>query len=214
MGNDHEVHDGGAKLSTRPRRVADLEITGLLEAWSSGDPQAAAEVVPRVYDQLRRVASRCFRRERAGHTLQATAIVHEAYLALAGQKGLRWRSRDHFFGIAARLMRRILVNHARERDRIKRGGGRQRVTLLEAEELLAKRRPDLVAVDDALRSLASIDRRKADLVELRFFGGLTLEEAASLLGVSRATAAREWQRARAWLYRELSRREAPMGPPS
>jgi len=160
--------------------------------------------MPLVYDSLRRIAAGYFRRERADHTLQATAIVNEAYIELVGQSGIRWQSRAHFIGFFARVMRRVLVDYARERNYAKRGGKLRKVTLAEAAALATAKTPDLMALDDALSSLAEIDPRKASLVELRFFGGLTNEEAAQVLGVSRATAIREWQRARAWLYRELS----------
>lgn len=180
-------------------------VTLWLQRWSEGDQEAAARALPLVYDELRRIAVRQLRRERGDHTLEATAIVHEAYLRLAEQEGLRWPSRNHFFAFTARLMRRILVDHARHLNRSKRGGGSQRVTLSEASALALSRSPDLEAVDDALSSLEAIDPRKAAVVELRFFAGLTIEETAEQLGVSPETVGREWRRAKAWLYRELSR---------
>lgn len=159
--------------------------------------------MPLVYGALHRIAAGYFRRERCGHTLQATAIVNEAYLVLVEQNGVTWQNRAHFIGFMARVMRRVLVDYARERGYAKRGGKLRKVTLVEACELSRERAPDLVALDDALHGLAELDPQKATLVELRFFGGLTIEAAAAALDISRATAIREWQRARAWLYREL-----------
>ncbi len=178
-------------------------LTQLLQQWSEGDQTAAAELMPLVYEELHRLADGYFRRERPGHTLQATAVVHEAYLQILEQDGIRWQNRAHFIGRIAHVMRRILVEYARERNAAKRGGGRQRVTLTEAAGLAGERAPDLVALDDALRALAAIDAQKASIVELRFFGGLTMAEIAEVLGVSRPTVVRGWRRARAWLYREL-----------
>lgn len=182
-------------------------ITRLLERWSDGDREALDEVMPLVYDVLRRIAASYFRSERRDHTLEATAIVNEAFLELVEQSGIRWQSRAHFIGFFARVMRRVLVDHARDRGYAKRGGRLRKVTLAEAAALATQKTPDLVALDDALHGLAEIDPRKATLVELRFFGGLKIEEAAEVLGISRATAIREWQRARAWLYRELANDE-------
>jgi RNA polymerase sigma factor (TIGR02999 family) len=178
-------------------------ITQWLQQWSTGDREAAERVLPLVYDELRRIAAAQLRRERSEHTMQATAIVHEAYLRLSEQAGLRWPSRAHFFAFAAHLIRRILVDYARLRSWAKRGGNLQRVTLAEAAELATGRSPDLVAVDDALSALEALDPRKAAVVELRFFAGLSLEETAVQLGVSPETVSREWRRAKAWLYREL-----------
>ncbi len=180
------------------------EVTRLLRRWSGGDREAASELMPLVYDELRRIAADQFRRERADHTLQATAIVHEAYLRLSEQNGLRWQNRSHFFGLAAHVVRRILVDHSRERGCAKRGGGKRRVTLAEAASIATARPPDLQDLDDALRSLAEIDPQKASIVELRFFGGLTIEETAEFLAVSPATIVRQWRRAKAWLYCELN----------
>lgn len=179
-------------------------ITRLLQAWSDGDRNAAEELLPLVYEELHRIAVGYSRRERSDHTLQATAIVHEAYLALVEQNGVRWLNRSHFIGFMAHVMRRVLVDYARQRGYAKRGGRVRKVTLAEAAELSRERTPDIIAVDDALNSLAAIDPRKAALVELRYFGGLTVDEAAVALDISRPTAVREWQRARAWLYRELN----------
>lgn len=178
-------------------------ITQLLQSWSDGDREAAERVLPLVYDELRRIALRQLRQERREHTLEATAVVHEAYLRLSGQEGFHWPDRIHFFAFAAHLMRRILVDYARNRNRAKREGKWERVTLTEAAELLPAKGADVAALDDALTSLDALDPRKAAVVELRFFGGLTLEETAGQLGVSVETVNREWRRAKAWLYKEL-----------
>lgn len=184
-------------------RIADGTVTQLLQDWSSGNPQAAAEVLPMVYQELRRIAARQLRRERDDHTLEATALVHEAYMRLQGQAGFHWPSRAHFFAFAAHLIRRILVDHARNRNRAKRGGGWERVTLAEAADLALSKSPDLLALDEALSSLETLDPRKAAVVELRFFAGLNLEETADQLGISPETVGREWRRAKAWLYCQL-----------
>jgi RNA polymerase sigma-70 factor (ECF subfamily) len=178
-------------------------VTKILQRWSEGDTKAAEEALPLVYDELRRIAGKQLRRERGDHTLEATALVHEAYLRLNGQKGLVWPSRAHFFAFAAHLIRRVLVDHARNRNRAKRGGLLEKVTLAEACQLALPKSPDLVALDEALSSLEAIDPRKATVVELRFFAGLTLEETADQLGLSAETVSREWRRAKAWLYKEL-----------
>ena len=178
-------------------------ITQLLESWSSGDQNAAEQLLPLVYEELRRIATRQLRQERGAHTLQATAIVHEAYLRLIGQEGLQWPSRAHFFAFAAHLIRRILVDYARTRNRAKRGGQYDRVTLAEVADLALEKSPDLVALDEALSSLEKVDPRKASVVELRFFAGLTLEEIAEQLGISTETVGREWRRAKVWLYTAL-----------
>jgi len=183
--------------------MTDGSITKLLQTWSDGDQDAAVRVLPLVYDELRHIASRQLRQERSSHTLQATAVVHEAYLRLRGQAGFEWPSRAHFFAFAAHLIRRILVDHARHRNRAKRGGGMEKVTLAEAADLALERAPDLVALDEALTNLESLDPRKAAVVELRFFAGLTLDETAEQLGVSSETVGREWRRARAWLFDQL-----------
>ncbi len=183
-------------------------ITELLEAWNDGDPEVQDQILPLVYDQLRAIARGYFQRERRGHTLQATAIVHEAYVRLIEDSGIQWRSRAHFIGLAARLMRRVLVDHARYRGAAKRGGKVRNVTLIEADALALGRPPDLIALDDALLALAEIDGLKASIVELRFFGGLTVAETATYLEISPSTVVRHWDRARAWLYRQLSEPEA------
>lgn len=182
------------------------QITRMLKAWSDGNEDALHELLPLVYAELRRHAARHLRRERPDHSLQTTGLIHEAYLKLVGQRSVRWESRTHFFAIASQLMRRILVDYARARHRAKRGGEDIRLSLSEAEETASESRPvDLIALDEALTRLAAIDEQQSRLVELRYFSGLTLEEAAAILKISRATAAREWSMARAWLHRELTR---------
>ena len=178
-------------------------ITQLLGRWSSGDREAAERVLPLVYEELRRIASRQLRRERDEHTLQATAIVHEAYLRLVGQPGLEWPSRAHFYAFSAHLIRRIFVDYARRRNRAKRGGLAEKITLVEMADLALEKSSDLVALDEALSGLEKVDPRKATIIELKFFAGLTLEEIAEQLGISSETVSREWRRARAWLYSAL-----------
>jgi len=180
------------------------DITERLLKWSDGDQQALAELMPLVYDELRRIAGRCLDQERADHTLQPTALAHEAYLRLVDLRQMRWKDRAHFFALAAELMRRILVDHARARNAERRGGGARKVALDEVVGLAAEREVDLIALDDALNSLARFDERKSRLVELRFFGGLSLDEAAEALGVSQATVVRDWALAKAWLRREIN----------
>jgi len=180
-----------------------MDITRLLERWSGGDPKALAELVPLVYAELRRLAVSQMRRERPDHTLQPTALVHEAYLRLAGHRA-GFRNRVHFYGAAAQAMRRILVDHARGRGARKRG---QRDPLVDLDEVVgggAERHVDLVALDEALDRLAAVAPRAAKVVELRFFGGLSVDEAAAFLDISPATVKREWGFARAWLFRALS----------
>ncbi len=184
--------------------IKEPTVTQLLEDWNAGDPEAAMRVMPLVYDELRRIARSYFQRERRGHTLQATAIVHEAYVRLIEQSGIEWQSRAHFIGLAARVMRRVLVDYARERGTAKRGGDAQRVTLVEVEGMGTGKSLDMIAIDEALQQLAEVDPIKAQIVELRFFGGLTIEETASYLEVSPATVIRQWRRAKAWLYRQLN----------
>jgi RNA polymerase sigma factor (TIGR02999 family) len=184
------------------------EITRLLTDWSRGDRQALEKLTPLVYDELRRLASRYLRRERSGHTLQSTALVHEAYLKLVEQKNVKWQSRAHFFGIAAQMIRRILVDYARAHNADKRGAGAEKLSLDEAIALPGGPDLDLIALDDALEGLARLDARQSRLVELRFFAGLTLEETAEVLDMSLATAKRDWVSAKAWLSREL-RKQSP-----
>ena len=180
------------------------QVTQLLLAWSGGDQAAGDELMPLVYDELRRLAHQCMKRERPVHTLQTSALLHEAYLRLVDQKNIQWQDRAHFFGIAARLMRQVLIDYARTRGYAKRGGGALRVSLDEAMIVSKKRAAEVVALDDALKSLAEIDPRKSQIVELRFFGGLSIEETAEVLAVSPGTVMRDWTLAKAWLRRELS----------
>ena len=180
------------------------QVTELLIDWSNGDKAALDKLMPLVYDELRRLARYYMRRERAGATLQTTALVNEAYLRLIDQKNVRWQNRAHFFGIAAQLMRRILIDSARKRLNSKRGGDVHKVSLDQAEFVARGRNTDLVALDDALTDLEAIDQRKSKVVELRFFGGLNIEETAELMAISPATVQREWSMAKAWLYRELN----------
>jgi RNA polymerase sigma factor (TIGR02999 family) len=189
------------------------DVTSLLEAWNRGDASALDRLIPIVYDDLRRVAGRRLRMEREGHTLSATALVHETYLRLMGQHPSHLQNRSHFFAVASELMRRILVDHARRRRASKRGGGAVRITLDAAVAGGASPDLDLVAVDDALTELAALDTRQARIVEMRFFGGLSAEEAAEVLGISRATVERDWGLARAWLYRRLKSGPAEVGRP-
>jgi RNA polymerase sigma factor (TIGR02999 family) len=179
-------------------------ISELLAAWSHGDQDALNELIPLVYEELRRIAHQHLRRERPDHTLQSTALVHEAYERLVGLSHPRWQDRAHFFAASAQLMRRILVDHARSRNYLKRGGGNRPVTLDDALGISSDNNPDVVAVDEALDRLAKIDPRKSRIVELRFFGGLTVEEASEVLKISADTVLRDWKLAKAWLLRELS----------
>jgi RNA polymerase sigma factor (TIGR02999 family) len=180
------------------------EITRLLIAWGDGDESALAELAPLVHEELHRLAHRYMGAERAGHTLQTTALVNEAYMRLIDWKNVRWQNRAHFFGVSAQLMRRILVDFARSRGYQKRGAGAAVVTLDEAAPISNEKGADLVALDEALVALAELDVRQARVVELRFFGGLTNEEAAEVLKVSEGTVRRDWSLARAWLHRELT----------
>jgi RNA polymerase sigma factor (TIGR02999 family) len=182
----------------------DQDLTHLLIQWSKGDSAALDALVPLVYDELRRLAQLYLSREKPGHTLSSTALVHEAYLRLVKQKDVSWQNRAHFFGVAARMMRRILVDHARRRGYAKRGGGTLTLSLDETMAPAPERQMDLVALDDALETLAKLDERQSRMVELRFFGGLSIEETSEVLGVSAPTVKREWASARAWLYREIS----------
>jgi RNA polymerase sigma factor (TIGR02999 family) len=181
------------------------EVSALLLAWSAGDQDALDRLTPIVYNELRRLASRFMRNERAGHTLQSTALVHEAYIRLVDYKRMQWQNRAHFFAIAAQLMRRILVEHAR-RHGVKRGAGFRHISLDEAPLVVGRAAsdPDLVALDDAMNDLARLDPRKVQVVEMRYFGGLSVEETAEVLKVSTVTVKRDWRTARTWLFRELT----------
>jgi RNA polymerase sigma factor (TIGR02999 family) len=180
------------------------EVTQLLLDWSRGDQAALDKLMPLVYGELRRMANRYMRREHVGHTLQTTALINEAYLRLIEQQRVQWHNRAHFFAISAKLMRRILVDHARSHTRAKRGGGVLKVSLNEAVVPSKERAAELVALDDALMRLATIDPRKSQVVELRFFGGLSVEETAEVLKVTPMTVTRDWKTAKAWLHREMS----------
>ena len=182
-----------------------VDVTGLLRKWSQGDEAAADELTPLVYVELRRLAHRYLGRERPDHSLQSTELVHEAYLRLVDQKEARWQDRAHFFAVSGQIMRRILVDHARARHRDKRGGGAP-VLVLNAEiDMPEQRSFELIALDDALDTLAKLDPQQSRVVELRFFAGLSIDETAEALNVSRATVNRDWVTARAWLVRELTR---------
>ena len=183
------------------------DITNLLLAWGQGEKTALEKLIPSVYQELHRIARRHMRSQRPGHTLQTTALVNEAYTKLVDLDRVRWQNRTHFFAVAAQLMRRILVDSARARGSKKRGGGAQRVTLDEACTVAPERGEDLLGLDEALKALAEIDPRKEKVVELRFFGGLTVKEAAEALGVSSETVMRDWRLAKLWLLRELKRAE-------
>jgi RNA polymerase sigma factor (TIGR02999 family) len=180
------------------------DVTQLLLDWSSGKREAMDELLPLVYNELRRLADRYLRRERSDHTLQATALVHEAYLKLIDQRNVQWQNRAHFFGVAAQAMRRILVDHARNHQAAKRGSGGQKISLDEGLMVTDERAAELVALDDALNELAAFDEQKGRIVELRFFGGLTIEETAEVLGIGTATVIREWRMAKAWLYQSVT----------
>jgi RNA polymerase sigma factor (TIGR02999 family) len=179
------------------------QVSDLLRAWSDGDRDALDRLTPIVYDELHRLAQRYMKRERPGHSLQTTALVNEAYMRLVDYKGMQWQNRAHFFAVSAQLMRRILVEHAR-RHNLKRGGGVQHVSLEETALVGGDQSADLVALDEAMDALARLDPRKVQVVELRFFGGLSVEETAEVLKVSSVTVMRDWNTAKAWLYRELA----------
>lgn len=183
-------------------------VSVLLLNWGQGDPNARDELIPLVYAELRRIARRYLWQERPDHTLQSGALVHEAYLRLVHEKPPQWQNRAHFFGVAAQLMRHILVDHARRRLAAKRGAGAPRLSLEPDISLPQKREVDLLALDDALNRLAALDPRQSRLIELRFFGGLSIEEAAGVLGISPATMKREWATARTWLQRDMKQKEA------
>jgi RNA polymerase sigma-70 factor (ECF subfamily) len=179
------------------------DITRLLLAWSDGDQTALERLLPLIERELHRIARNYMRRENPGHTLQTTALVNEAYFRLVDQKTVRWQNRAHFFGIAAQIMRRILLNYARDRHREKRGGDDVQVSLSEVAVITAEQSAELIALDESLKRLAEFDERKCRVVELRYFGGLSVEETAEVLGVSVVTVARDWKMAKAWLAREI-----------
>src|SRR5271155_479894 len=192
MGKPIQPQDDDAKTSPCG------QVSGLLRAWSDGDRDALDRLTPIVYDELHRLAQRYMKHERPGHSLQTTALVNEAYMRLVDYKGMQWQNRAHFFAVSAQLMRRILVDHAR-RHNLKRGGGVQHVDLEDVAVVGGDRAENVVALDDALQSLARMDARKARVVELRFFGGLSVEETAEVLQISTVTVMRDWSSARAWL---------------
>ena len=181
------------------------EITRLLVAWSDGDQSALEELAPLVHSELHRLAHHYMSRERPGHTLQTSALVNEAFVRLIDWKNVRWQNRAHFFAVSAQLMRRILVDFARDRQYLKRGGGALRVTLGEAAAFTVERGADLVALDEALTALSEVDQRKGQVVEMRFFGGLSVKEVAEVLKVSEETVMRDWRLAKVWLLRELDK---------
>jgi RNA polymerase sigma-70 factor, ECF subfamily len=182
-----------------------LDVTVLLKEISSGNRDALAKLVPVVYDELRRLAAYYMHQERSDHTLQATALVHEAYLRLVDQRHVDWKNRNHFFGVAAQLMRRVLLMHAREHQAAKRGGGAQKVSLDETAIFSPAQAEELVALDELLTRLAALDPQQARIVEFRFFAGLSVEETAELMNISTSTVKRDWAMAKAWLAREMGR---------
>jgi RNA polymerase sigma factor (TIGR02999 family) len=185
--------------------VGEDSITTLLTEWGRGEPEALHRLTPLIYEELRRLASHYLRQEANGNTLQSTALVHEAYLRLVNQDTVDWQGRSHFFGIAARLIRQILVDHARKRQAGKRHSGGPLLSLDESIDVPGSHQVDLIRLDDALASLAAIDEQQSRIIELRFFGGLSIDETAQLVGVSPRSVKRQWAIARAWLFRELSR---------
>ena len=187
-----------------PRTLPVGQVSALLRAWSDGNRAALDSLTPIVYDELHRLARHYMKGERPGHSLQTTALVNEAYMRLVDYKSMKWQNRAHFFAVSAQLMRRILVDHAR-RHNLKRGGDRLQVSLDETAMVASGKDADLVALDDAMSALAQLDPRKVQVVEMRFFGGLSVEETADVLKVSAVTVMRDWSTAKAWLYRELTR---------
>ena len=184
--------------------LSQQEVTQLLAAWGDGDLSALDKLFPLVHAELRRIAGRQMSHERPGHTLQATALVNEAYLKLAGQEGLEWQNRSHFFAVCAQVMRHILIDHARAHARDKRGGGAVQVPLEDAVLINGQPPEQLLALDEALKTLEHVDPQKGKLVELRYFGGLSIEETADVLNISPRTVRREWRRSKAWLYRMIT----------
>lgn len=188
--------------------VSSNEITQLLTEWHTGDKRALDKLMPLVYRELRKLAKHYMVAERCGHTLQTTALINEAYLRLVGNHGVQWQNRAHFFAIAAKTMRRVLVDHARVRDAAKRGGGSPEASLEEAEREPQERAAELVALDEALKVLSEIDPRKSQVVEMRYFAGLSVDETATALGISPVTVMRDWSTAKAWLLRALTKEKA------
>jgi RNA polymerase sigma factor (TIGR02999 family) len=184
------------------------EVTQLLLSWNNGDEQALEKLMPLVYAELRRLARRYMGRESPGHTLQTSALINEAYMKLVDQQSVQWQNRAHFFAVAARVMRNILIDHARSHHYAKRGAGARKISLDETAVLTPERAADLVALDDALNALAVLDARKSRIIELRFFGGLSIDETAEVMKISPVTVTREWRAARAWLRREITQGES------
>jgi RNA polymerase sigma factor (TIGR02999 family) len=189
--------------------MANRDITTLLADWRRGDREALDQLAPMVYDELRRLASSYLKQERMDHTLQSTALVHEAYLRMVGGVDVDWENRSHFFGVAAQIVRRILVEHARAANTAKRGAGAVVLSINEELNTAQQRAPNLLALEDSLNALAAIDARQARIVELRYFAGLNVEETAEVMDISPATVKREWAVAKAWLYRELAGNTKP-----
>lgn len=187
------------------------DVTQLLQDWRNGDKAALEKLTPLVYDELRRLANSYLRNERKDHTLQGTALVHEAYMKMVGYTGLEWQSRAHFFGVAARIMRQILIDHARKHNAGRRGGGKPNLNLEDAVVFSAERARDLVALDDALESLAAFDALKGRIIELRYFGGLSIEEISEVEAVSVSTVKRHMRMAEAWLHREINKQGPEAG---
>jgi RNA polymerase sigma-70 factor, ECF subfamily len=196
---------GGAVVRSSSNH-SQTQVTQLLTRWSGGDSSARDVLIPLVYDELRRLARSFLARQRSDHTLQSTALVHEAYLRLVGRTSIHFENRAHFFAVAAQLMRRILVDHARKHNAAKRGGNSLTLVLDETVALPSDPQIDVAALDDALNTLATLDSRQANIVEMRFFGGLSIDETSTVLGISPATVKREWTTARTWLYDEMTRR--------
>ncbi|HZQ69517.1 MAG TPA: sigma-70 family RNA polymerase sigma factor [Terriglobales bacterium] len=193
-----------AASDPKPGRDTTQAVTRLLLQWTDGDAKALDQLLPLVYDELRRLAQSYLRRENVGHTLQSTALVHEAYLRLVDQRDVNWQNRSHFFGIAAQMMRRVLVDHARAHHAAKRGSGGIKVTLDEGLVAAEQRDVNVIALDEALTRLGEIDPQQGRIVELRFFAGLSIEDTAEVLKISPATVKRDWAMAKAWLYGEMS----------
>ncbi|HEV8486687.1 MAG TPA: sigma-70 family RNA polymerase sigma factor [Blastocatellia bacterium] len=185
--------------------LSQRQVTQLLLDWREGDQEALNRLIPLVHQELKRLARHYMRRERAGHTLQTSALVNEAYIQLIDYKRVQWKDRSHFLAVAAQVMRRILIDYARNRQSLKRGAGARKVSLDEAATLADERAAEMIALDEALTSLAELDPRKSRIVELRYFGGLEIEETAQVIGISPATVKREWNSARLWLHREINR---------
>jgi RNA polymerase sigma factor (TIGR02999 family) len=205
LSSHREILDPGGAVGMSGTDDRSHEISRLLREWGDGDREAMDKLLPLVYDELHRQAHRFLRRERQGHTLQTTALIHEAYLNVVGQKCIALQNRDHFFAISANVMRRILVNYANARHRQKRGGSAENLELNDSILIATKSKDfDLLELDEALTRLAKMDRQQAQIVELRYFGGLTIEQTAAVLGISPATIKRDWKLTKAWLYRELS----------